>query len=235
MDILVRYDKGDLTESEQQEIIKISQDYGDVRMEPLGIRSGAIDLVSCIEFSLGAQIFKIVSDAFLKGLINDDYIKGLGKQVRLFFEGQTMDIRSLISAYYKVFIANNRTNNKAISFVEHFQKYTIYAVLNANKTTPKITEGLAEALVRTCSLISQRIFDENNESYIIQLYPNFSTETWDYVFAPTMDAFGRYIDRYFDFNDNEFHYLNSTEEFISKFGIENIDEYKFIIYPKIRR
>ena len=103
-----------------------------------------------------------------------------------------------------------------------------YAVLNHKKSTKKLIERLPDALVRAVGEISlNRIPIEHPN--VIQLYPNFETESWDYLFMPTVSAFGNYIDRYFDFRTNQMITINSREEFYKKFEIDDEDIYKFII------
>jgi len=73
---------------------------------------------------------------------------------------------------------------------------------------------------------------EIDDIKVVQLYPNFDKQEWDYLFIPTENAFGNYIDRYYCFSENRIYYIVSAIDFIEKFQITDLDEYKLIIYPR---
>jgi hypothetical protein len=232
MDILLNYRiHSALAEHEVEEIIKLSKRHGKVDARKRGVGSGAIDLVALLEFSVEYGIAKIVYEAFLKGVLNENYIKQLGESVRKEMLMQISDVGNYISAFYKVFISKKQDIREAIVFIEQFENYTIYVVLNEHRATQKLADGAVEALVKLCSFIALTQI-ETESPFVLQLYPNYATETWDYVFVPTAQAYGKFIDKYFDFGDNSFHYIDSAEEFINKFEITDFDEYKFIISAK---
>jgi hypothetical protein len=94
-----------------------------------------------------------------------------------------------------------------------------------------LIEKLPEAIVRTYSLVTLRLIDVQ-EPRIIQLYPDFEKQTWEFLLIPTANAFGKYIDRYYSFTENQTYLLKSVEEFNSKFSITEFDEYKLLINPR---
>jgi hypothetical protein len=210
----------ELTEQKLEQVINISSEHGDVEVLKRARGNSALDLINYIELKLVEE--------FLKGLLGADYLKQFGKGL---LDAVIRDIGALSNYYYsfyKVFIKNQKFNPKSISIKEDFEGYTIYAVLNASRMTEKLTKDLAGALVKTFALISSKdLITEHPQ--ILQLYPNFSTETWDYIFTPTTQAYGKFIDRYYDLKDNQYHFVASAEEFIDLFNVSSLDEYKFII------
>ncbi|MCJ7588691.1 MAG: hypothetical protein MUQ00_12440 [Candidatus Aminicenantes bacterium] len=51
-------------------------------------------------------------------------------------------------------------------------------------------------------------------------------------FIPSTQAFGNYIDRYFNIRDGKFYIIKSPEEFIDKFNADDRDDFKFPMSPK---
>ena len=232
MDIVIKYNDSEIADRDISEITNLSSKYGNVDVKKYGgIRSSALDLVSILEFSIATGAGKIISDAYLKGLLGESYIKELGESTRGFILSSVSGIGNYISAFYKVFISKQRASQKAITFVEQFENYTIYVVLNDNKMTQTLADSVAQSLVKLYSFIALRRI-ETDTPKVLQLYPNYDTDRWDYVFAPTTQAYGKYIDRYFSLEDESFHYIDSVEEFINKFQITDFDEFKFIISAK---
>lgn len=48
---------------------------------------------------------------------------------------------------------------------------------------------------------------------------------------PTVQAFGKYVDQYYSFEDNNFHLLKSNQEFRETFEIGEDEKYKMLISP----
>lgn len=229
MEIKIKYaQKFGFTDDEIVDIVNFAQPYGDVITESWSSRFSALDLVDILEFSLGSTITKIVSDAYLKGLLNEKWLKEKGELNRKQLIADFEQTKNFISAFYKVFIQNKQGDEKSITFIEQFENCTIYVSLNNHDITTKLIDELANALVKTCGYISLKQI-ELSEPFVLQLYPNFKTESWDYLFTPTISAFGSYVDRYFDFRDNQTHYITSSEQFIELFDIRDTGEYKMII------
>jgi hypothetical protein len=228
MKVKIRYGSGiDLTEEELNEIISFSEKYGEIETKQWGIRAGAIDLVTFLELG----VFKFILDGFLKGFIDEEYFKKLGITTRQALFNEVDYFKKYLIAFYKVFISKKLSNHSAISIVEHIDGVVYFAVLNHKKSTENLISRLPNAFVRAVGEISlHRIPIEN--SFTVQLYPNFETETWDYLFIPTMSAFGNYIDRYYDFKLKKIVELHSREEFYQKFELDEDDIYKCIISAK---
>lgn len=221
----------ELSEEEITQIIELSQKYGVVRTEKWGSHSGAIDLVTTLELFFLSFVAKPILDGFFKGLFGETYFNKLGTSVREGVTQEIQDFKSYLTNLFRIFVSKKLDNEDAISIVEHIEGVVYYAVLNHKKATEKLIYELPEALVRAVGEISlMRI--PVTEPFIVQLYPNFEKETWDYLFIPTVDGFGNFVNRYYDFTLNQTITLNTREEFYEKFDVDDRDTYKQIISAK---
>lgn len=235
MEIIIRYgNNAELTEEEINLIIATSEKYGNVNVEKWGVRFGSIDIVPILEVILGAGIIKEIVQPivreYVNGLINKSFFKGIGEKHRLLIIDKIVHIKNYFTAFYNVFIAKKTFTSKAIALVENIDDCILYVTLNDSKMSEKLLENLADALVRTYALVSLRLI-EIEQPKVIQLYPNFDTQEWDFLFIPTVNAFGKYVDRYYCFSNNQISQIENADDFIKKFKITDIDEYKFIINP----
>jgi hypothetical protein len=236
MDIQLRYgNKSHLTETEIDDVIILSKQYGQVNTETWGSRSGAIDLVTFLEVTFSSAFIRTVTkpivDGYFKGLLNENYFKGLGEQHKGIVQNEFAGFKNYLIAFYKVFISKKQTDNYAISLIEDIDDCRLYIVLNSYRTTEALIENLAEAIVKTYALVTLKILDIQ-EPKIIQLYPDFENQTWEYLFLPTSSAFGNCIDRYYSFSQDKIFNIDSVEQFISIFGINDFDEYKLLVNPR---
>ena len=236
MKILIRYSaKTRLSEGDIDKIISISEKHGEIKIEKWGMRSGAIDFVSILEISflptLISALGKPVIEGYIKGLMNETYYKNLGEKHRKTVFNSLRETKSYLSAFYEIFISSKKFNKEAIAIVEHIGHITLYVALNGENVTNELIDNLGEAMVKTYGYISLGYLNIETP-HVIQLFPNLDTNTWDYLFIPTVEAFGNYINRYFDYKDNKFHFIYSAEEFIEKFEAADFDDYKYIISAK---
>ncbi|MFM9952157.1 MAG: hypothetical protein ACKV1O_29770 [Saprospiraceae bacterium] len=233
MEICVRYGfQTSLTEEEINEIIGISQLYGNVNIQKWGSRFGSLDMVTFLELTLGI-ISKPIWEGFFKGFFDEEYFKKQGSNLRKELLEELSNFRMYLVSLYNAFVFNKLDDCYAISMVEHIDGIVYYAVLNHKKSTETLIKRLPDAFVRAVGEISlKRIPVES--PYIVQLYPDFETENWDFLFIPTISGFGNYINRYYDFTIGSIVEVNSKEDFYSKFDLEEEDMYKFIISAKSR-
>lgn len=236
MKILIRYGLDTkLSNEEIDTVVTLSENHGNVLVERWGSRNAAIDIVTFLEISAVSSLFSVLTkpivEGYLKGLVNEDYFKNLGRNNRNEIIHFVNEMKYFLSAFYEVFVVSKKLQNEAIALVEKIGNVTLYVALNSEKVTRELSINLGEALVKTIGYILLGYL-KLDEPYVVQLYPNFETNTWDYVFAPTTEAFGNFVNRYFDFKDNQFHIIESAENFIEKFQISDLDEYKFIISAK---
>lgn len=236
MDIQIKYGAQTfLDETEINDVLELSKKYGSVEVTKWGHRAGAIDIVTFLELTISSALFrgltKPIIEGYLKGLANESYFKDIGEQHRVAIKNEITGIKNYLTAFYQVFIRKYKDTDKSIAIVERIDNCTIYVVLNNEKVTEKLIDNLADALVKTCFYVALKLI-AIEEPYVIQLYPNFSTQTWDYLLTPTIQGFGKYIDRYYDFKDNQFYEINSAGEFIEKFSVDDMDDYTFIVSAK---
>jgi len=232
MNIQIKYgSKTKLSEEEINQIISLSNRYGNVQIKKWGIRSGAIDLITTVEILFLSFVAKPILDGFFKGLFGEAYFKNLGESVREGIANEIVDFKSYLTNLFQVFISKKLDDEDAIAIVEQIEGVVYYAVLNHKKATEKLISELPEALVRAIGEVSLKriIVTEPNT---VQLYPNFETETWDYLFIPTVDGYGNYMNRYYDFNLGQTISLDTREEFYNTFNIDERDTYKQIISAK---
>ncbi len=221
-----------LTEEEINEIIGVSQLYGNVNVQKWGSRFGSIDMVTILELTI-LTFSKPILEAFLKGFFDEEYFKKQGSNLRKELLEELRNLRIYLVSLHNAFFFNKLDDCYAISMVEHIDGVVYYAVLNHKKSTETLIKRLPNAFVRAVGEISlKRIPVE--EPYIVQLYPNFETESWDFLFIPTVIGFGNYVNRYYDFAVGSIVEVDSKEDFYSKFDLEEEDMYKFIISAKSR-
>jgi hypothetical protein len=236
MDIQIRYGSfTKLSEEEINQIIKFSQTQGHVSIHKWNHRSGAIDLLTYFELIFGYSFVKALTkpiiEGYLKGFVGESYFKGKGETHRLFIKNEVKQLKTYLTTFYDVFVSDKTTEMESIAIVENIGDCKLYVTLNSYRISDKLVNGLADALVRTFALISLKLIDIE-DTKVVQLYPNFDKQEWDYLFIPTVKAFGNYIDRYYCFSENIIYYIDSAIDFIEKFQITDLDEYKLIIYPR---
>lgn len=232
MKIQIKYgERTKLSQEEINQIITLTQEYGDVKIEKWGNRSGAIDLVTTLEIFFLTFVAKPILEGFFKGLFGEDYFRNIGTSVREGAAEEVQDFKTYLINLYRVFVSKKLNEEYAIAIVEHIDGVVYYAVLNHKKATQKLISELPLALVRAVGEVSlKRILI--TEPFTVQLYPNFETESWDYLFIPTVDGFGDFVDRYYDFSLNKTITLLSREQFYEQFDIDDSDTYKYIISAK---
>lgn len=232
MDIQINYgSKTKLTEEEIEQITTVSNRYGNVQIKKWGSRSGAIDLITTVEIFFLSFVAKPILDGFFKGLFGEAYFKNLGESVREGVAKEIEDFKSYLTSLFQVFISQKLNDEDAIAIVEQIEGVVYYAVLNHNKATEKLIAELPEALVRAIGEVSLKRINVT-EPFTVQLYPNFESETWDYLFIPTVDGYGDYINRYYDFSLRQTISISTREEFYNTFNIDERDTYKQIISAK---
>lgn len=236
MDIKISYSSStNLTEEEINCIISVSQKFGQVSVDKWSTRNGAIDLAIALEIIFGIPIvqavMKPVIEGYLKGLIGESYFKGIGERHQTMLKDEVVQIKNYLTAFYDVFIAKKVEKERTIAIVVYIDDCQLYVTLDSYRTSQILIDSLAEALVNTFALISLKLI-EVEEPKVIQLYPDFDNQKWDYLFIPTVKAFGNFIDKYYRFSENKIYYIENAIEFIDKFKITNMDSFKLIITPR---
>ena len=105
----------------------------------------------------------------------------------------------------------------------------IYVVLNHKNISPTLLEKLPRAVVAAIRYLHENPPLEG--AICFQLYYDVLSQNWIYLFAPTTQSFGHYIDRYIDLQTQQIKLVSSRSEFIELFQPTSEDELKFIISP----
>lgn len=222
----------ELSKSEQDFLLRESKYFGSVETKTYSSRSGALDLGSILETTL---TFVAVTNlqAFGKGFIGEDWFKNLGNKTRKEIESEIIQAKAFIKAYFEVFVKNKENKQDAFVISETIGEVTLFVVINHYKMTDELLDRLPQALVDTYGKISLGYIDI--ESKVCQLFPDFEKNEWRYLFTPTFNGFGNFVDQYFDFRTNRQIQINSKLDFINRFDLIDEDKYKLIINALIDR
>lgn len=234
MIIQIDYSKN-ISEQDIKLLTGFTTEYANLVTRKKGSGNGVIDLVTMLEFSFG-QLFinylaKPILESYNKGLINEEYFKELGNKHRTSLMNKLSKITPYFNDVFPNFIKEKKIEEKGILLVEIFDKFQLFICLNEKRMTEELINDFPAALTNTYSIIELGIL-ELEEPKIVQLYPNFEKQIWDYLFIPTNEGFGKFIDKYYCFSENKIYTISSVDEFIKKFNITDLNEYKIIINPR---
>ncbi|MGA2092990.1 MAG: hypothetical protein ABSH16_06235 [Sedimentisphaerales bacterium] len=220
---------GDLSQEILNEIRDIVRRHGELSEKQWRIRAGVVDLLTILEI-VGIYTGTKIIDGFVEGLVGKDIFKELGNKFRKGAFELADRIRDFLVDLFENAVSKNKDRHEAFVLVEHINDFSLYVVLNNKRMSLNLIEKLPEAIALSL-IVTANFENEDNQPRIIQLYPNFKTETWDYILMPTAQAFGKYIDRYFDIRDRTLKYISSPDEFIKIFNPDDKDDFKFLINP----
>jgi hypothetical protein len=233
MDIKFKYRSGLELPKDEHEFLTInSKKFGITEIRTYSSRFGSLDLDLFIETTLQFYVLRSF-ESFAKGFIGEDWLKNLGIESRKILESEMINAKYFIKAYYEVFVKSKNNRKKAVVISEMIEDVTLYAVINHHKITEELLNRLPHALVDTYGRISLGYI--NVESKTCQLFPDFEDNTWRFLFTPTYEGFGNFIDQYFDFKLNQMIKVESKSDFLEKFDITDEDKYKLIINAMIDR
>jgi len=210
-----------------EEVRTISKKHGKFSEKTWGMRAGAIDLVTILEI-VGVFVGMKAIDGFVEGVIEKDWFTKLGRKTRNIVSIKLQDFSSYLSELFDKVIRNNRDRYGAIAIIEYVDDVTLYVVLNHRRMNIELISSLPFAIAKVVREITLNRLPEDS-SKIVQLFPNFKTGSWDYLFVPSTKAFGQFIDRYFDLRDEQYHIIDSPREFREHFLPHDRDIFKFII------
>ena len=206
---------------------RISKKHGELTEKQWGSRAGAIDLVSILEI-VGVFTGLKILDGFVEGLVGKDIFVELGTKCRKGMYTLADKMRDYLIDLYKNIIEKNKNRYGAFVIIEYINEFTLYIVLNNKKMTKNLIESIPETIALAL-IICANIKYENESPRVIQLYPNFDSDTWNYILMPTTKSFGQYIDRYFDIKEKKIKQISSRREFLEKFKPDDKDDFKFLI------
>ena len=231
MNIKFIYRQGlDFSQREQDFLFNESNNFGLVEIKKYSSRSGALDLVSIIETGVTFIVLTNIQ-AFTKGFIGEDWFKNLGEKARKELEQEMILAKGFINAYFDVFVRNNSNKREAYVISENIGDVTLYVVINHYDMTSQLLDKLPNALVDTYGKICLGYISV--ESKTCQLFPDFENNEWRYLFTPTYQGFGNFVDDYYDFKSNKHIKINSRQDFVDRFDLVDDDKYKLIIHPLI--
>ena len=229
MKISIEYgSKGDISQELLDEIRAIARKHGELTERQWGIRAGAIDLVTILEI-VGVFAGMKILDGLFEGLVGKDIFIEIGKKIRKGALESANLYRLFLVDFFKNIVTKNKNRYGAFVLIEHINDFTLYVVLNNTRMSAKLIETLPEAI--SLSIAVMLMLDIEDRPHTVQLYPNFEKDTWDYLLMPSTQAFGQYIDRYFDLKQRSLEHLSSPDDFIMKFGPDDKDDFKFLVSP----
>ncbi len=230
MQIIIEYGSDERLSSELlEEVRTISTKYGDLSEKTWGMRAGAIDLVTILEI-VGVFVAMKTIDGFVEGLIGKDWFTKLGSKTRNIVSVKLREFSNYLSELFDKVIRGNRDRYGAIVVIEYINDVTLYAVLNHKRMNAQLISSLPFAIAKVAREIMINGLPEDNPK-VAQLFPNFEIDSWDYLFVPSVRAFGQFIDRYLDLRDGQYYIVHSSEEFKARFPSHDRDILKFLITP----
>lgn len=228
MEILIEHSSDErLSPKLLEEVRTISKKHGKFSEKTWGMRSGAIDLVTILEI-VGVFVGMKAIDGFVEGLIEKDWFTELGRKTRNIVSIKLQDFSSYLSELFDKVIRNNRDRYGAIAIIEYVDDVTLYVVLNHKRMNIELISSLPFAIAKVVREITRNSLPEDN-SKIVQLFPNFKTGSWDYLFVPSTKAFGQFIDRYLDLRSGRYYIIDSPQGFQTYFSPHDRDIFKFLI------
>jgi len=206
---------------------------------PYGMRAGDIDLVSFLEiavYSLASAAVATLVHKYFEGLFGD-YAKEFGKRHRKqlgeWFSKFETDLKVVVQSFehaYKTKIPFylERKPMAAVICINIGTKI-LYVVLNHENVSPKLMANLPKGIIQALRFLAESPLAKRGA--ISQLYFDKTSNSWRYLFLPTKQGFGRWIDRYVDLVTRQVFQIGSQTEFIEKFDPHINDEFKFLVIP----
>lgn len=228
MDIHLKYaSNGAVDEETINHIRLVANQHGNLSEQTWGRRGGAIDLVTIIEIT-GLFVGKKVLDGFIEGFVGRDIFVEIGRKTRTSILSETKKLSAFVKDLYEKIVAKNKDRYGAFVLVEYFNDLSLYAVVNHKRMNIELIEKLPESIINAIAILTYLNIGDDSPK-VAQLYPNFETNTWDYILIPTSTAFGNYVDRYIDIKDKCIYEISTIDDFISLFKPDDRDDFKFLI------
>jgi len=219
---------------------ELESEFGGRRV-PWDIRGGAIDLVTVFEVVVGWEalsfIAKSIASKYLDGLLNTDAIKKVGathRQQVVSLSKKAIDALRGMCSKLSTVIQNGLDGmsiNRDLAVTLRFQidDLSCYVVVNQDGVDHQSFDSIPKAIDRLVQLKSLGFVVD--DAHTSQLFFDFETGYWRYLFIPTNEAFGHHIDRCIDLENGEILLLSSNQEFIERFSPSVEDQLKFLISP----
>lgn len=232
-----KYYSGD--EAALDEYLKLFEDVVGGNRQPHWGRVGGIDLVTFLEivisFTAGVTITPLLKKYF-EGLLNADELKNLGSkhraEIRDWFKKVEDNIRKLIAPIIEdqkpsIFHTNFHIEGKALALRVHFRDVECFIVLNHATISKSLLDSVPQAVTKVINYLITHGVPE--DTHVIQIYYDIESEEWRYLFMPTSQGFGSFIDRYVDFKTGELININRSDDFVKTFLPSVEDRLKFLV------
>ena len=208
---------------------------------PYWKRGGAIDLVTYLELTLTWVVGITLSQLFKKyaeGLLDADSFKKMGEshrvELRNWYSTVENQINSIIDSVERI-----RSITPIFTFQDHEECLALvfglpngarcYIALNHCRMSSTMLKRIPQAVVNTLRYAIEDGLPEDVR--VAQLYYDQGTDSWPYLFIPTLDGFGNFVDRYVDLESRHVHTLLSADEFLLKFCPDEGERLQLIISP----
>ncbi len=233
------YKSGD--ESDLEDLLILFEKKIGGKREPYYSRSGAIDIVSFFEIFIpftSGVVITLLLEKYFEGLLDTDELTSVGKkhktEIIAWYKNVESNIKKLLSPIAKppkkVFSRyTNQQTEKAAALRVSFGKIECYIVLNHSTINERLIENLPYAITSIIEYLKTSGLPE--ETHVLQLYYDIEDYNWKYLFLPTANGFGNFIDRYVDLTTGELVHLNSPDDFVNTFLPVLQDRYKFLVNP----
>lgn len=223
----------------EQFLSQLENDFGGER-SPWGIRGGAIDLVTAFEVIIGPLALvtaKTIVGKYLDGLVNTDAIKAVGirhrQKILALSQSAATEMRHLCKKLDLMMknglTAAFRGNELAVTLILPIENLTCYIVLNQEGVETQSLEIIPEAVNRLLELKMSGAIPEDAHSS--QLFFDPESKFWRYLFIPSNQGFGQYIDRFIDLKTGIVFPVKNKQEFIDRFNPSWNDRLKFLVSP----
>jgi len=236
----IEYVYGKYEEANLLPILKMLETEIGGKRKPYGMRGGAIDLVTFLEivisFVAGVAIRPVISKYF-EGFFNADALKKLGEKHRQQIINWSTKLQDDIEIIIKAFERAYKTTvpitfqgkPEAVAICIHLGLSSFHIVLNHENVSPKLMRNLPKGVILALRYLAESSIPK--DATALQLYFDKTSHSWKYLFMPTPQAFGRWIDRYVDLDTGQVVRITSQKEFIDKFKPSDNDQYKFLVDP----
>lgn len=184
------------------------------------------------------QLFKKYSE----GLLDADSFKSLGEAHRAELKAWYAFLEGKLDAVIGT-VGRVRTIIPQLKF-DNFEKClaircglannaTCLVVLNHSRMTSKMLMRIPLAIVSALRYSIEVGLPDDTR--ITQLYYDLATESWPYLFTPTVNAFGYFVDRYVNLQTREVLTLADADEFLQVFQPDDDERLQLIIWPIFNR
>lgn len=215
------------------------------RRKPYSHGAGALDLVMALEIGIVLLLNVTLRpwlSKYFEGLLNADAVKKVGEGQRLAIQewtaGVAADLGKFIKAVATIYASSDvsfqyKGRQKALALELVLPRgIQCYVVLNHEGVGPSLLGTIPDGVVRAIQFAADGRLP--TDAKVVQLYFDRESEQWIYLFVPSLDGFGHWIDRYIDLLSGETVKLNSVEEFVARFKPTDGDAMKFLVTPYLK-